>query len=246
MEPTSFNRREMLRLLGTAAGASAIEASAMAQQSAVPATRAVDHLLLGVSDLDKGIAFVEKLTGVKAVVGGSHPGRGTRNALLSLGARQYLEIIAPDPAQSTYASYVDVRTLVEPRLINWAAATDDIERLVKTAGAAGQKTIGPNDGSRATPDGRLLKWKTFAVPNGLAADGIEPIPFFIEWARNSVHPSQDSPKGCELDSLRIEHPNPSGVRDLLSVFGIEGHVTQSSKVRLLASLKTPKGIVELS
>ena len=92
-------------------------------QNLTSAISAVDHLLLGVSDLDRGIAWVEQRTGVRAAVGGTHPGAGTRNALLSLGARHYLEIIAPDPAQSAYNFNIDVRGFAEPRLVNWAATT---------------------------------------------------------------------------------------------------------------------------
>ena len=50
----------------------------------------LDHVLLGCNDLDRGIAFVEEHTRVRAAFGGVHPGRGTQNALLSLGERRWM------------------------------------------------------------------------------------------------------------------------------------------------------------
>src|SRR5258708_39835127 len=57
----------------------------------------VDHVILGVADLDAGIRELEARTGMHAVRGGQHPGRGTQNALASLGSQTYLEILAPQP-----------------------------------------------------------------------------------------------------------------------------------------------------
>ncbi len=119
----------------------------------------LDHILFGCSDLDRGIAFVEQHTGVRAAIGGVHPGRGTRNALLSLGERRYLEIIAPDPQQSgvTDPLSLQLRGLESPRLVGWAAHVHDIESFTRKLGQAGVKIAGPFAGSRKRPDGRAAR-----------------------------------------------------------------------------------------
>ena len=223
-----MTRRDALRLCATTA-ASCIVGSRMSEaQNLTPATKAVDHLLLGVPDLDRGISWVEQKTGVKAVVGGSHPGVGTRNALLSLGGRQYLEIIAPDPAQSTFGFRVDLRKLTGPRLVTWAAASTDLDSLATRATGAGQRVSGPRDGSRVAPA------------------GVDPIPFFIQWAADTTHPSATSPKGCELQSFAIEHPKPEAILSLLKAFGIDATVTTVQSPRMRATLRTPNGSLVLT
>jgi hypothetical protein len=243
-----LTRREVLRLIGASflVNFSAGRNSMAAPEKLIPATNAVDHLLLGTSDLDQGIAWVERATSIKAVAGGSHPGVGTRNALLSLGGKQYLEIIAPDPAQTAFNFQIDVRKLVEPRLITWAAVTKDINAVAKSARDGGHQIFGPRDGSRARPDGKTLKWKTMGVINALGVQGVEPVPFFIEWAADSLHPAQDSPKGCRLGSIELEHPDPASVRGLLEKLGIGLEVKPAKEARLKAVLDTPKGRVVLS
>ena len=81
------------------------------------ATDALDHLLLGTADLERGIDWLEERVGVRAAAGGVHPGVGTRNALISLGGDRYLEIIAPDVEQTNFDFPIDFRSLAEPRLI---------------------------------------------------------------------------------------------------------------------------------
>jgi hypothetical protein len=205
----------------------------------------VDHVLLGVSDLDRGIQWVEERTGVKPAVGGRHPGRGTRNALLSLGPTRYLEVIAPDPTQDNYTFQIDVRTLTEPRVITWAAATSDIDALARTVKASGRDVMGPFDGSRARPDGKLLKWRTLGVSSNFAVGVVDPIPFFIQWAPGTPHPAADSPRGCWLDAMRFAHPAATGVTGALKAIGIDADVSVSAEAAIFATLSTPKGIVEL-
>jgi Glyoxalase-like domain len=210
-----------------------------------PLPPAVDHLLLGVSDLDRGIQWVEERTGVRPAVGGRHPGRGTRNALFSLGSTRYLEVIAPDPTQDTYTFQIDVRTLSEPRLITWAAATSDIDALARMVKASGREVIGPFDGSRARPDGKVLKWRTLGIASNFAAGVVDPIPFFIQWAPGTSHPAADSPPGCSLDALRFVHSAAAGVIATLKAVGVDAHVSASSEAAIYATLSTPKGVVEV-
>src|SRR6266436_4638875 len=130
--------------------------------------RLLDHIILGCSDLDAGIAFVEEQTGVRATLGGAHPGRGTMNALISLGERHYLEIMAPNPkATGTQPSAVEeiatLKSLTSPRVITWAAHPKDIAGLAKTLHDSRVAIVGPTPGSRIRPDGRVLSWKTLVL-----------------------------------------------------------------------------------
>ena len=154
-------------------------------------------------------------------------------------------MIAPDPAQKTYTFQIDLRSLKEPRLVTWAAATSDIDALARDAKAAGRGVFGPSDGSRARPDGKVLKWRSLGVASTLAVGVVEPIPFFIQWAADVVHPASDSPRGCELKTLRFAHPSPASVVDALKAVGIDADVTSASEAALVATVSTPKGVIEL-
>jgi hypothetical protein len=218
---------------------------AMAQQLK-PVASAVDHLLLGVSDLDRGIDWVEKRTGVRAAVGGVHPGAGTRNALLSLGPGHYLEIIAPDPAQSGAKDDRHLRELSNPRLITFAITTQDIDAIAARARKARLTVTGPHDGSRRLPSGKMLRWRTLAIQNDLGSGPVQPVPFFIQWEADSPHPSGDSPSGCTLESLLLEHEDPPRVNMVFEALGFDVDVSARSDARIVATLKCPKGSVDLS
>lgn len=216
----------------------ALAGLAFARRSAAPATLrpardAVDHIVVGTSDLERGIARLEALTGVRPAVGGRHPGRGTRNALFSLGGRQYGELIAPDPEQADTKDAYGLAGFTEPRMLMWAASTADIDSLAASLKAT------PTPGSRVRPDGRVLSWRTLAV----AEPGL--VPFFIQWDAGTTHPSSDSPAGCSLEALSFEAPDPAAVERQLAVLGISARVKLSTEPRLKATLQTPKGRVPL-
>jgi hypothetical protein len=202
----------------------------------------LDHLLFGIADLDRGITWMQEKTGVKATIGGTHPGLGTRNALISLGNLQYIEIISLDPMQKRLGpTAARVHDLTAPQLITWAASTRDIDALCQQAQAAGYEIEGPIPGQRMKPDGTMLKWKTAKLITSLG----DMVPFFIEWENGVTHPSQDSATGCKLEVFEVEHPQADQVRKMLSVFGMKETIAPSSESRLKAILSTPKGRIEL-
>lgn len=159
----------------------------------------LDHILVGTRDLDEGIAFLEKLSGYRASFGGSHPGRGTRNALLKLGHTSYLEILAPDPEQKELVWHKELPSLDRPCLVGWAMRAKHITSAT-AAGfqKKGIKVIGPIPGSRIRPDGETLRWTLLLREDD--REGI--LPFYIEWDSLSPHPSDDAPGGCLLLDFR--------------------------------------------
>jgi hypothetical protein len=202
----------------------------------------LDHIILGINDLDRGVAWVEQGTGVRAAFGGVHPGRGTRNALVALGPGSYLEIIAPDPQQSSLTWFTQVLSMPDPRLIAWAVHTLDLTALAHTAVAAGFAINGPQDGARSRPDGKILNWKLFHLRDDRG--GL--LPFFIEWGRDSVHPAADAPSGCTLESFHLQSPDAPELARACQTLAVEVPVEHGEKPRMLARIASPGGEVELT
>lgn len=198
----------------------------------------LDHILLGCSDLDKGVAFVQQHTDIAAMFGGVHPGRGTRNALLSLGERtreelnpqRYLEIIAPDPAQAAVPDRLGLRKLTEPRIIGWAAHPGNLDDFAARLHAAGLAFDGPTPGSRKRPDGHLLQWKTLNLHDDFG--GL--LPFFIEWSIDTAHPSVDAPRGCHLESFELLAPEPDGLTKIGDRLGLGVSISKGASPQLRA------------
>ena len=212
-----------------------------AQQDGAPTM--LDHILLGCSDLDRGIAFVEKHTGVRAAFGGVHPGRGTRNALLSLGEKHYLEIIAPDPQQSGAPDHYSLQKLTEPRLVGWAAHPGDLNQFAIRLRDADIAFDGPNPGSRKRPDDRLLQWKTLNLKDD--RDGL--LPFFIEWSADTIHPSVDAPAGCKIVHFALSAPNIVELIRLCTQLGLAATIAPpTASPHLLATISGPKGELALT
>jgi Glyoxalase-like domain len=203
----------------------------------------VDHLFYATPDLNRGVEEIEKLLGVRATPGGQHPGRGTRNALITLSPATYLEIIAPDPGAAASQNTPPLRD----RLAEGVAARrvgsqgHDLERLRDEAASKGTRLGEVMSGSRRRPDGVLLSWR-YTDPRTVLADGL--VPLFIDWGQ-SPHPAHTAARGASLIALRAEHPEAQRVQRLLRELGLDLPVQSGAAPALVAIIDGPRGRVEL-
>lgn len=204
----------------------------------------IDHLVYATKDVDETVHDLARRIGVTATAGGRHLGYGTRNALLSLGAGSYLEIIGPDSGQPRPVKgyWYGIDDIERPRLVTWTARVEAIERVAAHAHAAGYKAGDVHKVFRETPDGQRLSWR-LTMPTG-AGDGL--VPNLIEWDPGGPHPSDSSPTGVTLVELRGYHPSPEPVAAMLRALQVELEVHVGDAPRLVALLETPYGPIELS
>jgi hypothetical protein len=201
----------------------------------------IDHIIYAAPDLDSAVDDLATRLGVRATGGGQHVGRGTHNKLLALGPRTYLEIVAPDPGQPDPAAArpYGVDGVTRAGLVGWALTTDGIEAAIADARAKGFDPGGVIDGHRLTTDDTELRWQL--TSNALGA-GI--LPFLISWGA-TPHPAASAPTGLILESLHIEHPDPTGLRGPLRALGAEVEVRAATESALVAHLHGPRGHREL-
>ena len=204
-------------------------------------TEQFDHVILAISNLDRGIERLGALCGVQPVRGGKHPHTGTENALLSMGARAYTEVLAPQAGVAVAPQYQPLRGVQNLLPVGWAVATANADTTVRKLRAAGFTTSEPAPGSRQTTDGSTVRWRTFE----LTAPKIAGAPFFIEWDAASAHPATTSPVGCPLLSLELRTPDDEQLRRLLSLLNLQGQVARGDASQLIVTLQGARGPTKL-
>lgn len=218
----------------------------------------VDHLVYGTSGRleDACIEFYE-LTGVRPAVGGVHKGLGTHNALVSLGEGAYFEIIAIDPQQPSpervWMAMTSVAAAGTNRMVTWATdRAGTMEQTVESAATKAYDAGAIQAFERQTPQGTYIRWRLayrHYKEQDLPSGGI--VPFLIEWGDGVVTPAATAPQGCSLLSLRAVAMDEESAAKQLSALGIEpadllvtAEVGAPTGPRLIATLRTPKGVVE--
>jgi hypothetical protein len=201
-----------------------------------------DHLVLGVQSLDEAAAEVVRRHGFASLPGGRHPGHGTGNRIVPMGA-DYLELMGiTDPGEAAHSPLgTTLEELVEhgDRLIGICLRTDDIDALSRRLGIPSMRM------SRETPSGHTLTWRLLGMEQMLE-DGR---PFFIQWdVPPDLHPGR-SEAPHRVDPLGIEWVEIGGDVEALSHWigdhDLDLRLRPFGGRRLRAAIRTVDGRVTL-
>ncbi|WP_347310362.1 VOC family protein [Defluviimonas sp. SAOS-178_SWC] len=195
---------------------------------------AFDHLAVSAATLEDGAAAIEDALGVAVGVGGVHPFMGTHNRLLGLGAGEYLEVIAVDPAAPPppHPRWFRLdRFSGAPRLSNWIVRVDDLDAVLAMA---------PDGAGRAVDLERgPYRWR-MGVPDDGCLPFDDAFPALIEW-RGNLHPAAALPDvGCRLLRLEVAHPDAAALRAALPLSDPRLIVVPGEPA-LRATIATPHG-----
>jgi hypothetical protein len=206
----------------------------------------LDHFIWACDDLERGSRRFEALTGVTPQYGGAHASGLTHNALVRVGPRCYLEILAPTgPPRATDDAWSRLaRTGGEPRIVTYCLRSSrplsDLAQIAEGMGAPKAQVL--NNG-RVTPEGAKLNWQWVAPAFdqfGLA------FPFFIDWL-DSPHPATTAQAGGEIRLMHfaVGHPQAQGLQRSLSQMGAPIDTYTAAGTEFRVRLDTPRGTISL-
>ncbi|HET7478716.1 MAG TPA: VOC family protein [Rubrobacteraceae bacterium] len=155
----------------------------------------LDHLVLLVRDLGEAALEHERL-GFTVTPGGEHADGLTRNALIPFADGSYVELIAfldpEDPTDNVW-NWRPFAAL-GGGLIDYCAASDDLDGDVRRLRAEGFEVDDPTSGGRTLPGGEEILWRVARIRQ----EG-RVLPFLIE---------DQTPRGLRVPSgPAAAHPN---------------------------------------
>ena len=226
----------------------------------------IDHLVVMAASLDQGVQWCEETLGITPGPGGEHEKYGTHNRLFKIASPQfplaYFEIIAINPqavipkrAQVPRWFDMDDAALQKavaqgPRLIHFVSSTEDVKaarHLLRTQGIERGQVV---QASRKSRKG-TLNWQITVREDGERLfNGC--LPTLIQWGKPEatdplrLHPRNSLPRsGVTLQGLTVSHPSGAKLQAAFDAIGLADIAIETGPANLVASLQTPKGLVQL-
>lgn len=226
----------------------------------------IDHLVVVAKTLELGVQWCEATIGITPGPGGEHASYGTHNRLFKVATPAhplaYLEIIAINPEavrvkNSPTRRWFDMddaglqaAIAAGPRLVHFVASTSDVRAARAALGAQGIERGPVVQASRHSRRG-LLEWQITVRDDGQRLfNGA--LPTLIQWGKPDateplrLHPRNSLPRsGVALQGITVTHPAAATLRAAYAAIGLAGIAVQTGQSDIVATLRTPKGVVEL-
>ena len=226
----------------------------------------IDHLVVMAASLDQGVQWCEATLGISPGPGGEHEKYGTHNRLFKIASPQfplaYFEIIAINPEavipkRAQVPRWFDMddaavhKAVAQgPRLIHFVSSTDDVKaarHLLRTQGIERGQVV---QASRKSRKG-TLNWQITVREDGERLfNGC--LPTLIQWGKPDateplrLHPRNSLPRsGVTLQGLTVSHPSGAKLQAAFDAIGLADIAIETGPANLVASLQTPKGLVQL-
>jgi Glyoxalase-like domain len=135
----------------------------------------IDHIIIGVNNLEKAAKHFSQNLGLTVSGGGIHPTGGTANRIIVIGDT-YLELIAIHALAEAQQSMLD-RLAIHEGYLNFVLASNDIEADSHAMTSRGIPILGPSAGSLRTDDGRTRGWSRTHIER---PDLAQQYPFVIQ------------------------------------------------------------------
>jgi len=165
----------------------------------------LDHIIIGVKDLDAATEIFRDKLGLVPSGGGIHPKGGTANRIIVIGDT-YLELITVRTLAEAHASIVE-RLAKGEGYLNFVLSSSDIQADSEAMKARGVSLVGPEKGSLKAEDGRVRGWTRTDIER---PDLTQHYPFLIQ------HDSTGEERRSRLSGWTPPPEHPLGVTKVLS------------------------------
>jgi Glyoxalase-like domain len=166
---------------------------------------AIDHIIIGVNDLERAATIFSQQLGLAVSGGGIHPTGGTANRIIVIGDT-YLELIAVRTPTEAQQSMLD-RLAKGQGYLNFVLASNDIEADSAAMARRGVSILGPTPGSLRAADGRTRSWMRVNIER---PDLAQHYPFVIQ------HNSKGEERRFRLAGWTSPPQHPLGVTQVRS------------------------------
>ena len=165
----------------------------------------IDHIIIGVNDLEEASQVFGQKLGLIPSGGGRHPFGGTANRIIVIGDT-YLELITVEEAAEAQQSMLD-RLAKGDGYLNFVLGSDNIEADSEAMHARGVSVLGPNAGALNSAEGRSRGWQRTDIEH---PDLTQHYPFLIQ------HDSIGEERRFRLAGWQDPPTHPLGALKVLS------------------------------